>query len=127
MKNFVLSDKNKQKTYSIITGIIAGFINGLFGGGGGMIVVPLLIWLLKYEEQKAHATAILIILPLSILSGLLYATFGNVKLNVLLPSGIGVIVGGIVGSFLLKKLSAKWLTIIFSIAMLAAGVRMAFM
>ena len=48
----------------LICGLFVGFLNGFFGGGGGMIVVPLLIFVLSLEEKKAHATAILTILPI---------------------------------------------------------------
>lgn len=111
---------------SIIFGAITGFINGLFGGGGGMIVVPFLSKLLKFETDKAHATAILIILPLSILSTILYASFGNLDLKLAIPVGIGVVSGGALGAFLLKKISNKWLTIIFSLVMAFAGVKLIF-
>lgn len=116
----------KKQIYAVITGCVAGLINGLFGGGGGMIVVPMLILLLKYEPQKAHATAILIILPLSIVSGLFYAAFGNLNVTVAIPVGIGVVAGGVLGALLLKKLSSKWLIILFSVVMACAGVKMLF-
>ena len=57
----------KQITLLIITGVVTGFCNGFFGGGGGMIVVPMLVLLLKLSPKKAHATAILIILPISVI------------------------------------------------------------
>ena len=122
------SNKNdvKYKSFAILTGLFAGVVNGVFGGGGGMIVVPMLVLLLKIPQNKAHATAILIILPLSIVSGLLYAAFGSLELSVALPVGGGVIAGGLVGAFLLSKLSSKWLTIVFSVVMMAAGVKMLF-
>jgi len=56
----------------ILIGIIAGFISGLFGAGGGMIVVPAFIHLLKVEEKTARATAIFAILPMVITSGIFY-------------------------------------------------------
>ena len=122
------SNKNdvKYKSFAILTGLFAGVVNGVFGGGGGMIVVPMLVLLLKIPQNKAHATAILIILPLSIVSGLLYAAFGSLELSVALPVGGGVIAGGLVGAFLLSKLSSKWLTIVFSVVMMVAGVKMLF-
>lgn len=115
-------DKNKIK--AIIGGCFCGLINGLFGGGGGMIVVPILTLVLGLTVKKAHATAILVILPLSIVSAIFYLCFGSVSFEIILPVGIGVIAGGVLGAFLLKKLSSKWVVIIFSVLMLAAGVKM---
>ncbi|MBQ7235765.1 MAG: sulfite exporter TauE/SafE family protein [Clostridia bacterium] len=122
-KNELRTDK-KLNVYAVLTGLSAGIINGVFGGGGGMLVVPMLVHLLKCPAKKAHATAILIILPLSIVSGIFYAAFGNFNLEVGIPAGIGVILGGTVGALLLSKLSSKWLTIIFCVVMAAAGVKM---
>ena len=119
------SEKIKnRKLFSIMIGAVSGFINGLFGAGGGMVVVPMLIKLLKFKTKPAHATAILIILPLSLVSGLLYLSFGNFNVNVGVPTSIGVIIGGVIGAFLLSKISSKWVGVIFSVLMAAAGVKM---
>lgn len=118
-------DIKHRKLFSVLTGVGAGIANGLFGGGGGMIVVPMLTYLLKYPTKSAHATAILIILPLSIVSGLFYVAFG-VRVSVILPVLFGVLAGGVLGAFLLSKLSNKWVSVIFSILMAAAGVKMLF-
>lgn len=116
--------KNNQNLMRILTGSVAGIANGLFGGGGGMIVVPMLNFLLKYENKHSHATALLIILPLSIVSGLLYTIFGNFNINSGVPTVIGVVLGGIIGALLLKNLSSKVIVIIFSVAMAIAGIKM---
>ncbi len=122
--------KNKQNTnkrknvFAVITGALAGLINGVFGGGGGMIVVPMLTKFLKCPVKKSHATALLIILPLSITSGLFYTAFGSLELNMAVPVTIGVICGGVLGALLLSKLSAKWVSLIFSVVMIGAGVKM---
>lgn len=120
--------KNERGNLSLklATGAIAGFINGLFGGGGGMIVVPCLKYLLKYETGMAHATAIAVILPLSVLSGLFYTFFGDFSWESAVFTTLGVIAGGIMGAFLLKKLTSKPLTLIFSVIMAIAGVKMLF-
>lgn len=115
---------DRKNVYAVVTGVIAGIVNGLFGGGGGMIVVPMLVKLLNCPPKKAHATALLIILPLSIVSGIIYAVFGSLDLRIGLPVGAGVIVGGVLGAFLLSKLSAKWVIIIFSVVMAGAGIKM---
>lgn len=115
---------DRKNVYAVVTGVIAGIVNGLFGGGGGMIVVPMLVKLLNCPPKKAHATALIIILPLSIVSGIIYAVFGSLNLRIGLPVGAGVIVGGVLGAFLLSKLSAKWVIIIFSVVMAGAGIKM---
>lgn len=112
---------------AVLTGAVAGLINGVFGGGGGMVVVPMLTFLLKRESKKAHATALLIILPLSIVSGLFYISFGNLNLNIGIPVMIGVVVGGAFGALFLSKLSSKIITIIFSVLMAGAGIKMLFL
>jgi len=118
---------NKTKIIiSILGGVFVGFLNGFFGGGGGMIVVPLLIFLLALEEKQAHATAIFVILPLSITSSIIYITKGGFEFSNLLYVSIGVVVGGILGSLLLKKMNNKVLRIIFAIIMVIAGIKLMF-
>lgn len=116
----------KRKIFAVLTGLLCGVINGLFGGGGGMIVVPMLVYLLKYKSKFAHATALLIILPLSIVSSIFYISFGTLKLSLALPVSIGVVAGGCLGAFLLSKISSKWVVIIFCIVMAVAGGKMLF-
>lgn len=116
----------KQITLLIITGAITGFCNGFFGGGGGMIVVPMLVLLLKLSPKKAHATAILIILPISVISAVISIINGHYDFAVGIPSGIGVVAGGIVGALALKKIDNKVLVKAFAFVMLIAGVRLLF-
>ena len=116
--------RTHDKLVAVFCGIVTGLVNGLFGGGGGMIVVPMLNRLLGFNAKESHATAILVILPLSITSGLIYLSFGALEWSFALSVTAGVIGGGILGALLLKKLSCKWLTLIFSIVMAVAGVKM---
>lgn len=125
---------NAQKTtknskivlYSIIIGSVTGIVNGLFGGGGGMILVPALTFFLKKQPKIAHATALLIILPMSIVSSILYASFGNFDTSIGVPVIVGTTVGGAVGSIILPKLSSKIVVVSFAIVMIIAGGKMLF-
>lgn len=119
--------KNGKKWLKdVIFGSIIGFLNGFLGSGGGMIAVPILEKIKKIDNKKAHATAIAVIFPLSIVSGVVYSlNFELDILTILILSG-GVTVGGIVGSLLLKKLNSKAVRIIFAVLMLAAGIKMFF-
>lgn len=115
-----------EKLILLSSGIVVGLINGLFGGGGGMLVVPVLTFLVKKPIKIAHATAILIILPISLASAVVYLLSGRFELFNGLTVGGGVILGGITGALLLGKLNPKVTGLIFSILMLVAGVRSAF-
>ena len=113
-----------KKSRAAVSGILTGAANGLFGGGGGMIAVPLLSENLKYGAKQAHATAILIIAPLCLISAIIYALNGFFDASIVIPSSIGNVVGGLVGAALLDKLPALWVKIAFIAVMLAAGIRM---
>lgn len=106
-------------------GILIGIANGLFGGGGGMLAVPLLR-ANGLSPLKAHATAIAVILPASVVSGAVYLSYGLAPLSVLLPVALGVVAGGFFGAKLLGILPERTVTFLFACVMLAAGVRMLF-
>lgn len=108
----------------VILSLFVGCLNGLFGGGGGMVVVPILTLLCGLKQKQAHTTAIAVILPLSIASCVAYIINGYFELTSVLSVGGGAIVGGLLGTFVLQKLSNKWISIIFYGLMLAAGIKM---
>ena len=108
----------------ISIGLITGFINGIFGSGGGMIIVPALIFLLNLEEHKAHATAISIILPLTIISTFLYLTEDIIKFNIALYVALGGVIGSFIGAKFLNKIPAPLLRKIFGSIIIYTAVRM---
>lgn len=111
---------------SAIIGIITGVINGLFGAGGGIIVVPSLIYIFKVDDHIAHATAIAIILPLALMSSVFYIYGNFVEWNIVIKTSIGGFVGGFVGANLLNKISSKYLRAIFGLFMIISSIRMVF-
>ena len=115
-------EKGKNtKVTSIACGVAVGAANSLFGGGGGMLAVPLL-QKTGLDEKRAHATAILVILPISLLSFLVYALRGFSDFSVLIPTAIGVTFGGTVGAKLLEKFPVVFVNLLFAILQLAAGI-----
>ena len=123
MKN---GGKFKKGVICCLSGIIIGFINGIFGGGGGMITVPVLEHFIGLNVKKSHASAIFIILPLSIVSIITYFVNGSLELSGGLFVMFGVVCGGVIGSVLLKKLKSKWIAIIFAVIMIGAGAKLIF-
>jgi len=110
----------------IIIGIFAGIISGLFAAGGGMIVVPSLIHILKLEDAKARATSVFAILPMVIASGIFYYKNDYIDWNIGVKCAIGGIIGGAIGAKLLKKVSSKTLRILFIAFLLYTSIRMIF-
>ena len=116
----------KQNILLILSGIFTGAVNCVFGWGGGMIAVPLLNSLLQKPTNVSHATAILVILPISFASGIMYLFNGYFDAELFIAVGLGVLAGGFFGAELLGKLSAGSITLIFAIIMFAAGIKMIF-
>lgn len=114
----------KQKMMLIFAGGIIGFLNGFFGGGGGMICVPILQKVLNLDAKHSHATAILVIFPLSLISAFIYVINGYISSLPLLTIGLGVVLGGVLGSFALKILPPKAVRVIFAIIMFVGGIKL---
>lgn len=108
----------------ILVGIIAGFISGLFAAGGGMIVVPAFVHIFKLDEAEARATSVFAILPMVITSGLFYYNNNYVDWTLGIKCALGGIIGGFIGSKLLRKLSDKVLKIIFIIFLIYVSIKM---
>ena len=108
----------------ISIGIIAGLINGFFGSGGGIIVVIALVYLIKLEDYKAHATAISIILPLSIISTVIYMFNNKIPLKITLLTMVGGVFGSFIGAKLLDKIPVLILRKIFGAVIIYSALRM---
>ena len=106
-----------------VSGFLIGIVNGLLGAGGGMIAVPLLKKL-GLEQKEAHACAVAVILPISLVSAAFYIINDYVNLNdaiIYIPAGL---LGAVLGTYCLKKISPYWLKRIFGGFMIYAGVRL---
>lgn len=123
----IIGDSMKKSKFTaklLLIGFLTGLINGLFGSGGGTVLVPCLVFLMDVEDHKAHATAIAVILPLSILSSIIYYRYNVVDIALTANVAIGSVLGGIVGSMLLNKLPVNILRKFFGVIMIIAAVRM---
>lgn len=113
-----------KKVFLVIIGAFVGGVNGLLGGGGGTVLVPTYTGLADMQEKTAHATSIVSILPLCLISSIIYLTKNEFDY---LTGGIvtgGVIVGGIIGSLILKKINSQVLNLVFYGLMIYAGAKM---
>ncbi|MDR1663879.1 MAG: sulfite exporter TauE/SafE family protein [Clostridiales bacterium] len=115
-----------KKCLRTAVGALVGIANGLFGAGGGTILVPAMEKFFKVETHKAHATAIAVILPLSVVSAVIYMRGAPVDWRAVLYVSAGGAAGGYAGANWLNKLSAGWLHKIFGAFLVFAALRMLF-
>ena len=106
-----------------VTGALAGAANGFFGAGGGMFVIPLFTRWVKLDEQKTYASSIAVILPLCVVSAVVYLARDGVDLKEALPYLIGGIVGGFAGGKIFKKIPTAVLRKAFAVILVVGGVK----
>lgn len=105
----------------IIAGFSAGILNGWLGGGGGLILVPLLTGWIGLDTKKSFATSVLAMLPVSLLSALMFPKEGFDLYNAM-PYILGGAAGALISGRFIKAASPPLLKRIFGALMLAAGV-----
>lgn len=107
----------------LIAGGCAGIVNGLFGAGGGMILLPLLTILVKPEEETLFPTSVAIILPLSILSLLVSGLPEDFSWKFAWPYLAGGAAGSVLAGIWGQKIPVSWLHKILGILILIGGIR----
>lgn len=108
----------------LIVGAIAGLLSGLFGVGGGIVIVPALLALTTMERKLAHGTSMAATLPIAAASLVTYAANDNVDWAFAACLAAGAIVGAVVGTHLLQVIPKTPLTVIFIVTILATAVRL---
>lgn len=115
----------KQHKYigSVLAGLGAGAVNGLFGAGGGMVLVPLLSLLTDLDEQNIFSSSIAIILPICLVSLTATALTGTVAWTDSLPWLFGSAAGGLLAGIWGKKIPTVWLHRGLGILIVWGGIR----
>ncbi len=99
----------KTKLVTAICGVLAGACNGLFGGGAGMLLTPLLQRLTDVEEDALFPTVLASVLPLCLVSLTVYAMQGELPWGAAWPYLIGSTLGGVLSGLLGRRIPARWL------------------
>ena len=110
----------------ILVGFIAGIICGLFTSGGGLILVPVFLYILKMEPKQARATSLFCILPMVMVTAILYGNHNFINWQTGILCAIGGIIGGTVGAKILNKIDDKYLRAAFIVFLVYAGINMIF-
>lgn len=116
--------KRRPRLAAALCGGAAGVANGMLGAGGGMLLVPLLRRLCISDDRKLFATAVAVMLPVSLVSFLICLLRGNVAFLSALPYCIGGLIGGLLGGLFYKKIPTTWLHRALGIFILWGGIRL---
>ncbi|HPY36366.1 MAG TPA: sulfite exporter TauE/SafE family protein [Clostridia bacterium] len=120
-----MQQKRSKFTLPIILAAVGtGIANGLFGAGGGILTVVVLKRLCALNSERAHSTALMVMLPLSIISVAVYMLRNMLIFQSALPVILGMLPGSFFGARLLGKLRPLWIDSLFCLLMLAAGIRL---
>lgn len=114
-----------NSTLYILLGIIAGILAGMFGIGGGTILIPVLVYLFGLTQHQAQGTTLAIMVPpIGLLAALRYYYSGNVKLDLAAFICIGFFLGGLIGAHLIQGISGSILKRLFGLYLAFIAVRM---
>lgn len=114
-----MTDKGKNR----LAGAAGGLVSGLFGGGGGMVLLPLLTKWGSLEPRRAFATCVAVIYPICCVSAAVYLLRVRPALSLVLPYLAGGVAGGILGGLTFRKVPVRVLKLVFALFLLYGGAR----
>lgn len=109
----------------MLLGLSVGIFSGFMGLGGGIILIPALIYIFGLTQHQAQGTSLAIMVPpITLLAAIKYYQSGNVKLNMTIFIALGFVVGGLLGADIVRNIPDIILRKIFGFIMLVVALRM---
>jgi len=108
-----------------LVGTLAGFFSGLFGIGGGIVIVPLLILWLGCQEREATGTSLAAIALIASVAAAVQGLYGNVRLDDGLLVGLPAVLGVLAGTALQQRIPQRALSLLFAALLVAVAVQLA--
>ena len=105
-------------------GVVGGVLSGAFGIGGGIIMVPLLVWLGRLDQRSAAATSLVAIVPTAVVGSISYLAAGEIDLLAGLFVAVGAVAGALIGTRLLRRIPIVWLRWMFIALIVVVAARM---
>jgi len=107
-----------------VVGTAAGAFSGMFGVGGGIVIVPLLVLWLGYDEREATGTSLAAIALIAAVAAGLHALYGNVDFAKGVLIGVPAVFGALLGSWLQQRVPVRWISLIFAGLLVAVAVEL---
>jgi hypothetical protein len=108
----------------VAIGLVAGFFSALFGVGGGIVIVPLLIVVAGFSERPAAATSLTAIGITALAGTVAYSLLGRVEPAEAVLIGLPAAAGAVVGTSLQQRIPRRWLSLLFAAFLAAVAVRL---
>jgi len=108
----------------IAIGTLAGLFSGLFGVGGGVVMVPLLVLWLAYDERAATATSLAAIGVIAAFASLVQGIYGNVDVGAAALVGLPAIAGVLAGTWLQQRLQTQVIALLFAAVLVVSAVEL---
>jgi uncharacterized membrane protein YfcA len=105
-------------------GLLSGFFGALFGVGGGIVIVPLLVLVLAFDQRRASATSLAAILISAAVGALTYALHGEVKPGAAALVGLPAVAGVLLGAALQQRIPVQRLSLAFGVLLAVVGARL---
>lgn len=113
-----------QQIRFVLSGAAAGFVCGMFGAGGGMVLIPLLVHLGRMESRSAFASSLSVMLPVSLVSLAACGFSGEIPLRSSVPYLLGGTVGGLLAGIFYKRIPTRLLHRVMGLFILWGGIRL---
>ena len=109
----------------VALGLVAGILSGLIGLGGGVIIVPALVFLFHLSQHQAQGTTLaMLVPPIGILAAWTYYRHGYVDLRIAALVGVGLMIGALLGAKIATSLSSQVLEKVFGVVLLLIAIKM---
>ena len=120
-----LAERSPQRTLRLAAiGTLAGLFSGLFGVGGGSVIVPLLVLWLAYDERAATATSLAAIVFIAAFAAATQGLYGNVHVLDALLVGVPAIAGVLLGTYLQQRLPTRAISLLFAVVLVASAIEL---
>lgn len=119
-KNIVYEYKNTvSPLFPFLVGILAGILSGMFGIGGGLVITPFLMYLLRFHPKNAIGTSLgALLLPVGLPGVIVYYNNGFILLNIAIAIAVGIVFGAIIGAKITLSLKTKHVKLVYGIFLL---------
>ena len=121
----VVAEESSGRSLKLMTiGTLAGLFSGLFGVGGGSVIVPLLILWLGYDERSATATSLAAIVFIAAFGAAAQGIYGNVQVLDAVLIGVPAVGGVVIGTWLQQRISTRWISLLFAAVLVASAIEL---